>query len=84
MIKAILKSTEGKPDTLFLGLSYGNLDRLRESSPISFDGDEIGLNINVVIHAEKDEDTIVRLLKSTTKPTDMSIRSTRHQSHGHQ
>ena len=54
MIKARGTGPDGRT-VLILGLSHGNLDRLRANDPIQFDGAPYGFDGNIVIFAGKDE-----------------------------
>lgn len=60
MIKAKGDGPRGK--VLILGLSHGNLDRLREGQPIKFDGHNYGFEGEVIIFAGETEATMARLL----------------------
>ncbi len=57
MIKATGKGVSGK-DTLFVGLSFGNLDKFRAApldSYITINGDEVGLPFDVMIFSGRTE-----------------------------
>lgn len=57
MIKATGKGPSGR-DTLFVGLSFGNLDKFRAApldSYILIDGREVGLSHDVMIFSGKSE-----------------------------
>lgn len=54
MIKARGTDSRGRP-LLVLGLSHGNLDRLRAGQPIEFDGSLYGYPGTVLIFSGKDE-----------------------------
>lgn len=54
MIKARGTDADGRP-LLVLGLSHGNLDRLRAGEPIKFDGALYGYPGTILIFSGKDE-----------------------------
>lgn len=65
MIRAV--GTKGGRQVLFLGLSYGNLDRFRAGpgdSFIAIEGRELGLPIDVVLFSGETEAHCVELLEA--------------------
>jgi len=64
MIKATGKGPTGK-DTLFVGLSFGNLDKFREGpldSYITIKGDEVGLPFDVMIFSGRTEAEMAEMM----------------------
>ena len=61
MFKARGQTNDGRP-VIVIGLSYGNLDRLRGGEPIEFNLSEIGLTGGCIILAGKTEDAILKEL----------------------
>lgn len=58
-----IKATLGGRETLILGLSHANLDRLRAdglTAKILIDGREIGIGIDIWITAAEDEGVMIR------------------------
>lgn len=62
MIRAKMQGKER--EIVFLGLSFENLNRLREGQPIMVRGKELGLDVDITIHADKDEKTILDSLRA--------------------
>lgn len=62
MIKARGTGPDGRT-VLILGLSHGNLDRLRAGEPIQFDGAPYGYEGNIVIFSGKDELTMGSMIQ---------------------
>ena len=63
MLKMTLRAeTKGKPVRLVvLGLSHGNLDRLRQGHPITVDGGEVGLpGVELLIFSGETEQSMAR------------------------
>jgi hypothetical protein len=61
----MIKARGTKPDGgefVLLGLSHGNLDRLRNGEPIMFDGRPYGIPMDVVIMAGETEARIAAML----------------------
>jgi hypothetical protein len=70
MIKATGKGPDGR-DTLFIGLSFGNLDRFRAGpldSHIQIDGRELGLSHDVWIFSGRTEAEMADLLANGAGP----------------
>lgn len=70
MIKATGKGPNGR-DTLFVGLSFANLDKFRSQpmdSYISIDGKDLGLPFDVMIFSGKSEAEMVDLMASGFGP----------------
>jgi hypothetical protein len=70
MIKATGKGPTGKA-TLFVGLSFGNLDKLRASplnSFITISGDEMGVPFDVMIFSGRDESEMFDLVARDVVP----------------
>lgn len=67
MIKARGNGPGGR-DTIILGLSHGNLDRLRAGEPIKFDGTPYGFAGDVLIFAGETEISMARKLGMGTDP----------------
>jgi len=66
MIKA--RGTRDGNPFILLGLSFDNLDRLRDDKPIVFDGRPYGIEMEVVIVAAKTERMLMdRFIGPTTK-----------------
>ena len=64
MIKATGKGPNGR-DTLFVGLSFGNLDKFRAApldSHIRIDGSQLGLAVDVLIFSGRTEAEMTELL----------------------
>ena len=69
-IKATGKGPKGR-DTLFIGLSHGNLDKFRAApldSYIQIDGRELGLLFDVLIFSGKTEADMVALMANGFGP----------------
>jgi len=49
-----------------IGLSHGNLDRLREDKPIVIDGSQIGLGFDVLIFAGETEESMAQQLMANS------------------
>ena len=62
MIKAT-GSVNGRP-ALILGLSFGNLDRLRAGDPTQFDGTPYGYPGTIVIFAGRNEATMAAIIRN--------------------
>lgn len=60
MIKA--RGTIDGKETVILGLTEENLDRLRDDEPILFDGNPYGIPMQVMIMWGKDEVSLARTL----------------------
>lgn len=69
MLKAVFKgrSPTGR-STFICGLSYHNLERLKEGKPISVDGSQIGLPFDVFIFAGETEQSMGRDLAEYIGP----------------
>jgi hypothetical protein len=70
MIKATGKGPNGR-DTLFIGLSFGNLDKFRAGpldSHIRIDGRELGLSHDVMIFSGRTEAEMADLLANGFGP----------------
>jgi hypothetical protein len=64
VIKATGKGLAGR-ETLFIGLSFGNLDRFREQpldTFIKIDGQEVGLSHDIVIFSGRTEAEMADLM----------------------
>lgn len=68
MIKA--RGTIAGKETVILGLSEDNLDRLRDDEPIMFDGAPYGIPMQVLIMWGHDEGAIARKLGVTHRNDD--------------
>ena len=82
MIKATGKGPSGK-DTLFVGLSFGNLDRFRAApldSHITIRGEEIGLPFDVMIFSGATEADMAELLARGMGP-DSKVTVSRRSKH---
>jgi len=66
MIKAIFRNTEGKKDSLFIGLSRGNLNNLMKGLPIQFGLKE--LSHDVIIHFGETEESIEKEVEKLMGP----------------
>lgn len=65
MIKARMTTKSGR-DIVLLGLSHKNIEELMKGNPIKFGGEQLQLgNIEVVIHADKDEQSIVNSISES-------------------
>jgi hypothetical protein len=62
VIKAIMDGKDGKK-LVFLGVTFANLNRMREGDPLFVRGAELGLDFDIAIHTEKDEQTILDQFK---------------------
>lgn len=72
MLKMMAHGTrDGKPVTLvFLGLSHGNLDRLREGRPIRVEGAAVGLpGVEIMIFSGETEHTMQREIAQFIGPS---------------
>jgi hypothetical protein len=79
MIKATGKGPNGK-ETLFIGLSFGNLDRFRRQPGDTFiriDGAELGLPIDVLIFSGETEAHCAEALAAGMGPQTKVNTSTR-------
>lgn len=63
MIKARMSGPDGR-QTVFLGLAFENLNRIREGEPVLVRGAEIGLDVDIVIGAGRDEEAIMADLRA--------------------
>jgi hypothetical protein len=70
MIKARGEDDKGN-EFVLLGLSWGNLDRLREGSPIRFDGRPYGIPMDVIIMADETEQKLAKSLVQTDTKVNM-------------
>jgi hypothetical protein len=79
MIKATGKGPTGN-DTLFVGLSFGNLDKFRDGpldSYITIDGKEIGLPFDVMIFSGRTDAELAEMLSHGIGPDTKVIVSAR-------
>ena len=70
MIKATIPSKGGRT-ALYVGLSFGNLDRFRErplDTFIKIDGKEMGLPIDIVLFSGRTEPEMAELLAGGIGP----------------
>ena len=62
LVKAKLVGENGE-ETLYLGVTFENLKRMREGDPIVVRGSELQVPFDIVIHVEKDEAAHLEKLK---------------------
>jgi hypothetical protein len=70
MIKGTGKGTTGR-DTLFVGLSHGNLDRFRDGpldSYILIEGAQLGMSHDVMIFSGRTEAEMIDLMANSLAP----------------
>lgn len=58
MIKG--KGDRGGRQTIILGLSFENLNRLKKDKPIVIWREEMGIDHDIIIFAEKDEEALIK------------------------
>lgn len=79
MISARMPRGDGKPDMIFLGISEGNIERLKEGKPILLDsGGELELEVAIAIaYGETEADIIDELHQATGMDRDAITAITR-------
>lgn len=68
MIKLRGSSADGKRKFVILGLSEGNLARLREKKPIVVYGEEMGINLDIILCWGETEDALAEELETLIGP----------------